>query len=386
MEALYNKYSGVSIDDVGSQLLALPLPAWLLSSHIKTLFSDPDAWNSAVAEEELSMAPGLESVLSSSSPPSLDFFKNLPQPSDSQRQWGVYALLLERYGSKAKLYIGSGTDALDRIQRRARNYDSGRGPFSQLTQEALNDGYTVSSFGMLCWIDLPSSVQVLRQRARMLVLEAVFAIAFNACRKTIADELYIDDFHLWQRQDVEWDPLCTHLSLCEKVAANVHLSDEELKLVAAHRKERIVQKTQRYRKRKREADEVSYLQENLDSHQAWSERNPGRVNEIAAGVRKKAKDSGRFRCDPCDHNAATQFALDEHLKSISHAAAVKNGGKAIKEPSTAALKKREQRALARASKQHYCSTCDKACQDANKLNQHLNSPGHDKAVKALANN
>jgi hypothetical protein len=225
MEALYNKYSGVSIDEVGGQLLSLPLPGWLLSSQIKIVLLHADAWNSAVAEEKLSTAPGLQSVLESSSPPSLDFFKTLPQPSDSQQQWGVYVLLLERPGSKAKLYVGSGTDALDRIQARARKYDSGRGPYSQLTQQALNDGYTVSSFGMLCWIDLPSSVQVLRQRARMLVLEAVFAIAFNACRKTIADELYIDDFHLWQRQDVEWDPLCTHLSLCEKVAANVHLSD-----------------------------------------------------------------------------------------------------------------------------------------------------------------
>lgn len=377
---------GSAIDDVGCPLLNdVPLPRWLVSCQIRLLLSDPDAWKSAAREQPLSIAPGLADVLSSSSPPSHDFFKTLPQPSRHNKQWAVYILLLERPDSKPNLYVGSGTNALDGVQARAQGYNSGNGPWSQHTQKALDEGYVVSSFGLLCWINLPPAEQVLRQRARVLVLEAVLAIHFNACRETIIDKLCIDDFYLWDRANVDWDPLCGHLSITEKVAANIDLSEAELILAAAARKERIRSKTRRYRKRKRDEDETAFKKQGLDQHQAWSANNPGRVNEIAAGVRKKAKDAGRFRCEPCGHNAATQFALDEHCKTIRHSEAVKHGRPVMKELTSAALNKRAQRAVALASKAYHCSTCDTPFQDQPAFNRYNNTPGHKTAVDAHVN-
>lgn len=184
--------------------------------------------------------------------------------------------------------------------------------------------------------------------------------------KSIADELYIDDFHLWQREDVEWDPLCTHLSSNEGVAQNIHLSDEELERLAFHR----INRKRLWRQKRREEDEELYLLEGLLQHQAWSAANPGRVNEIAADVRKKAKDQARFRCDLCDHNAATQYAHDAHLDAAAHLEAVQQGSKVVKTPSAEALKRRTQRAAAKASKRYSCAPCNKNYQGLDKLNKH----------------
>lgn len=189
----------------------------------------------------------------------------------------------------------------------------------------MKDGYRLSSFGLLCWIDLPSPTQELRQRARMLMLESVMAINFNACRETIVDKLYIEDFYLWDRADTDWEPLCGHLSITEKVARNGRFSDAELLAAAASRKERNRAKSQRYRKRKRkrEEDEVEYLERNLAQHQAWSAANPGRVNQIAQATKQRAKDSGWFVCGPCNNKAfASDFSLKEHYNTKKHKRAV----------------------------------------------------------------
>ncbi|KJX95979.1 hypothetical protein TI39_contig850g00014 [Zymoseptoria brevis] len=269
MEALYAKHSTLGVDEVGRMLINdVPLPRWLVSAQIKCILADSDAWTASTIEQPLMCAPGLVDVLSSSTPPELDFFTTLPQPP-RKKQWGIYILLLTRKDSKPRLYIGSGTHAQDSVQHRANGYFSGKGPFSRHTQKALDEGYEVSSFGLLCWIDLPPPEQLLRQRARFLVLEAVLAIHFNACRETIIDQLYIGDFYIWERSTVAWDALCGHLSITERVAANIHLSEAELKAAAVAHTERGRQKTERYRKRKRDADETEFLAHGLAVHQAW---------------------------------------------------------------------------------------------------------------------
>jgi hypothetical protein len=83
----------------------------------------------------------------------------------------------------------------------------------------------------------------------MLVLAAVIIIHLNDCRKSIVDDLYFDDFHIWEQNDVNWDTLCTHLSFREKVALNIHFSAEELTLFAAARKSRGNESNRRYRKK-----------------------------------------------------------------------------------------------------------------------------------------
>lgn len=372
------------VDDSAFTLLSLDLPGWFINSEIKVAFAERSAWDAVVAAAPLHVAPGLDSVLSSAEAPSILFFKSLPSPSETSKQWGVYVLVLERPGFPPLIYIGSGTNAASRIRGRFNGYLNGSGPFAELVRKALRNGYKISSMGMLCWTDLPPPHLVPRLRARFFALEAVFTIIFCACVKMIMDDVFIPDFFLWKRDDVDWQPACTHLSLSDDVRGDLKLSDEELNAAAALHRKRLAAKTQRYRKRKRDEDEEGYLQQQLDQHNAWSARNPGRVNEIAAGVRDRAKAAGRFRCETCDHNAATQYALDEHLKSASHAAAVKAGKKVVKPLSAAASARRNSRADAVANRTHYCQTCDKACTSKSDLARHNSKKKHIDAVAAAA--
>ena len=335
----------------------------------------------------LSVAPGLDLVLSSNTPPSIEFFKQLPRPSTTIKQWGIYAIVIERPGEPPKLYIGSDTSADGGIQRRVNSYlaDTAKLPRFvdiEITKaKALDKDYTITSIGMLCWNDLPEAHLVPRYRARMLVLEPALTIVFCASIKTIMDELFIPDFFLWQRDQATWKPLCSHLSLSEAVRADLSLTPEELTVAAAARKERELEKSRRHRKRKRDEDAEAYLQNGRDQAAAFKTKNPERVLEIAADVGKKAKDAQRFRCDTCDHNAATQFTLDQHCKSKAHRDAVKNGGKVEKPLSEPALAKRASRAAAIENKSFYCSTCDKACTSSADLKRHNEKQKHKDAVE-----
>ncbi|KAF9690915.1 hypothetical protein EKO04_010992 [Ascochyta lentis] len=195
------------------------------------------------------------------------------------------------------------------------------------------------------------------------------------------DEVFIPDFFLWPRSEVSWLPGCTHLSLSESVRPDLALTEEELIAASELRRQRDAAKTHRYRKRKREENEKGFLRNNLAQHQSWSERNPGRVDDIAAGVRKKAKDLERFRCNLCNYNAATQFALDAHDLSQAHLDAAKRGFKALKPLSAAALNRRASRADAVANQTHFCAPCNKACSSSTDLKRRCNLCDHNAATQ-----
>lgn len=366
------------IDHSAFTLVDLDLPGWFINGDFKAIFASRSKWDSVVSNGPLQACSRMASVLSSVKPPGLDFFQDLPK-LDGSKEWGVYTLLLEHPQLQPILYVGSGTDSEGGVQLRHSRYRSGTGPFAAIVKRALAKGYTFT-FGVLCWTKVPPPQQAPRLRARFLVLEAVFTIIFCACVKTIMDEVFIPDFFLWDREEVAWLPGCTHLSLNEGVRADLKLTPEELIHAAELRRQRSAAKTQRYRKRKREEDEEAFLQNNLQQHRAWSERNPGRVNEIAAGVRNKAKDLQRFRCEVCDHNAATQYALDEHNRSQAHRDAERRGHKVLKPLSASAENKRASRAAIIANQTHFCRPCNKACTSVTDLKRHTDSKKHKATV------
>ena len=93
---------------------------------------------------------------------------------------------------------------------------------------------------------------VSRLRVHMLLLEAFLIIDFCACIRMIIDEVFISDFFLWQREDVSWEPACSHLSLSEGVYTHLKLTQEELTIAAAARAQRNRERTQRCRERQRQ--------------------------------------------------------------------------------------------------------------------------------------
>lgn len=366
------------IDAAGFRLVSLDLPSWYINKELKVVFASQANWDSVVEKAPVILAPGLDQVLSSPRPPSLDFFLSLPTPG-LEKEWAVYVLIITHPNLPPMLYIGSGTNAKGGVQTREVRYLNETGALPSLVARAKLDGYTIE-FRVLCWTPLPPADLVPRLRARFLVLEAVFTVVFCACVKMIMDEVFIPDFYLWSRESVTWKPACTHLSLSESVRADLQLTPEELIHANELRLQRDAEKTKRYRKRQREEDEESYLRNNLEQHQSWSERNLGRVNEIAAGVRNKAKELQRFRCDVCDHNAASEFALNEHNKTQSHLKAIAAGGKVLKPLSAAALNMQASRANALANRTHYCKPCDKAFPGAHALKRHQTQKKHIEAA------
>lgn len=331
----------------------------------------------------LSVAPGLDLVLSSDTPPSIEFFKQLPRPSTTIKQWGIYAIVLELPGQPPKLYIGSGTHVDGGIQRRVNSYLNGTASLPRFVKKALDNDYTITSIGMLCWTNLPEAHLEPRCRARMLVLEAALTIVFCASIKTIMDELFIPDFFLWQRDQVIWKPLCSHLSLSEAVRGDLSLTPEEIAVADDARRQRALEldreKSARYRKRRCEEDEEAFVQKRRETARDFKERKPERVLELAAAVSQRAIDAQRFRCDTCNYNSATQYNLDVHLQSQRHLDAVKNGGK--KPPSATRLAVQARTAAAKENNTYYCSTCKKAYRNAQNLKVHKETKKHIDAVE-----
>lgn len=74
----------------------------------------------------------------------------------------------------------------------------------------------------------------------------------------------------------------------------------------------------------------AYLARKAAEKLAWTRRNPERVSEIAAGVRARAKASGKHRCAICNKNLASITALNTHLKTKAHKERLRlaRGGKA----------------------------------------------------------
>jgi hypothetical protein len=123
MESLYHKYS--SVDAVGKRLLNdVGLPARVVSWQIYTLLPDHATWDSVVNDQPLSLAPGLMEVLRSPSPPSVAFLKGLPDcnKGSQPRQWAIYVLVFEKPGCQPLVYVGSGTDAKNRVRCRFSGY------------------------------------------------------------------------------------------------------------------------------------------------------------------------------------------------------------------------------------------------------------------------
>ncbi|CAN9082092.1 unnamed protein product [Alternaria alternata] len=66
-------------------------------------------------------APGIWAQLRSPSPPTIAFFKSLPQHIP-RNVWGIYIVVLEMDGASPQIYIGSGTAFKGDVLYRTRSY------------------------------------------------------------------------------------------------------------------------------------------------------------------------------------------------------------------------------------------------------------------------
>ncbi|KAI8219322.1 hypothetical protein K4K54_009584 [Colletotrichum sp. SAR 10_86] len=175
-------------------------------------------------------------VLMAKRPPTLDFFRTLLKPNKSNPVWGVYTILMEKANHPAKLYVGSGTNADHGVVTRLRDYKR-ETLLPQLVLKALQEGYSISHAGFLCWCAMPKPGQAPIARLRVITVKATMAFVFFAGRPCKMDVLW-DDMLPWTRDEVSWQPLCTHTAFLGKPPGDLDMSEEELESYNTQRRER----------------------------------------------------------------------------------------------------------------------------------------------------
>lgn len=158
-------------------------------AHIKNPVYDlvvPDAatLSKHFKDNNMSVAPGLHDVLKATAPPTLSFFKSLP--TDGRGLLGVYAIVLEKFGRRPIVYVGSATDLIQGVSGRWNCYNS-RNSISHQVQQALHKGFIISHKGLLCWTPIPAAVKSFRLRVVMVAIEATLATALWAMQSRTKD-------------------------------------------------------------------------------------------------------------------------------------------------------------------------------------------------------
>jgi hypothetical protein len=121
----------------------------------------------------LTFAPGLLDVLQSKTSPTTSYFRSLPLYL--VKIWGVYLLVLEKPSHRPKVYIGSSTEGRSGLCTRMSQYDRGVN-LPIYVRRALDDRYTISYKGLLCWSPLPTGAEKFPLHALFLAVEAAFSL------------------------------------------------------------------------------------------------------------------------------------------------------------------------------------------------------------------
>lgn len=129
--------------------------------HLK-IFPTPRRMKETFLHSKLHFAPGLLHAMQSKSPPTMDFFKNLPLHLVAC--WAIYILVLEKEHCLPKIYIGSATSSKKGALVRLHQYDV-RTALPVLVAKAFDDGYNISHVGFLCWANSPSFAAQVPTRA-----------------------------------------------------------------------------------------------------------------------------------------------------------------------------------------------------------------------------
>lgn len=104
-------------------------------------------------------------------------------------------------------------------------------------KSAIDDGYSITHKGLLCWAALPLVHLIPAVRLLFFVLEATFTYAFWAMKAKKKD-YGMGHICFWDRTQLEYDGLCTHCALDEGVRGEFELSAEQLEVYAKEREEK----------------------------------------------------------------------------------------------------------------------------------------------------
>lgn len=328
----------------------------LKAVHFTAVFPTEADFKTVCQLYTLKFADGLWQIFHAASPPTIEFLKTLPKPDLSQKIWAVYILVLEKPGANPRVYTSSGTDSVLGYQKRRNEYlrlspycttDSNA---SKLVKKSvLEDGYTITYQGLVCWCPLPKPVHQFPMRCLFLLLEAVFALAFWTMASKKKDWC-MPALCPWPRESFTYDGLCTHFSINEGVFGAAEW--EASKLVDPV-------KYQELHDERKKAKNRQYI----------ANKGEGVHKARCAKTRAKALEEHRYKCAPCNKTFPCEAKLRTHEKGLGHKNKIKYGGS-------------RSRASQRAK--NWCEVCNWGAPSAKRLATHLQSVVHAKNLRVNA--
>ena len=305
-----------------------------------------------VMEEMLSkitFAADLIQTLLSPIPPSVDWIKGLPTQSNGL--WGIYIILLEKLNSRPRIYIGSGTGLTKYgLATRLRDYTY-RDRIPQYVGKAIDEGYTITHKGVLCWTTIPLAPGRFSMRSLMALLETTFGLvlwAMHSRTKTYGMPSLLS----WALDDVQYDGCCGHVAISEMVwGENDGLTVDQIAAKSA-------EMDTRRKEQDKEARERYYLKRNAQDFEGWRQRR----DKSRRKSNMKTKASGKWACEPCNANFQFRGALELHKTRAIHLTKVSGVEKNADD--------------AKATKKYHCSTCNFFSVSPSKLAKHEKGPRH----------
>jgi hypothetical protein len=294
-------------------------------------------------------APGLCAAILSLTPPSLEFWLNLP--SDCLRIFGVYVLVLFKAGFPYKIYIGAGTESTEGVETRWDHYDR-KQKLPTLVKEALEQGYSIEYKGLLCWAPLPPVGNMFRVRVLIYAMEATFTVIFWAIASRMKDKIGVE-FCPWPLESMEYVGLCSHSAFFDGIkGAEDGLTVEEM-----------------------EAKEIAY-----EAHR----QSPEYVERVRVStVQSKAHilDTQQYSCKLCGSDFISPSQLEIHEDSEKHKLAVLGVTRELKKPSHKEWEMENLRL-----RKFLCHICPntKPFGTQTKLNTHYKTQKHKDAVSAAS--
>lgn len=216
--------------------------------------------------------------------------------------------------------------------------------------------------GLICWIPIPTAASVPIRRLLIKAMEAAFAYMFWAMNARLSDHC-MAHICLWDEDTLEYDGLCSHSCLNERIIGDFNSTPEALEADALEReKKRLILKNQNnsnYHYKQMETNYDEYIgQSNLRVARSRA-KNPGRDRKHQAERVKTALGNKSFHCELCNITFGTKQRLQKHEKSPKH-------------------KRKSQRA----DNPFICDICDLGSHNQSNLTRHNSTDRHQKKAAA----
>jgi hypothetical protein len=211
-------------------------------------------------------------------------------------------------------------------------------------QQTRLDGFEIMHSALLAYCPIPKPKDLIKVRALVLVLEAVFSCLLWAMWSTVETYDLPSELH-WDINIKEWDGLCSHNPLTEGINGDNGTTPEQLEEIAAATKAKNVQYMREYGKAQRANPTPEYKE-------AERRRNQKSAPKTRAKQQQAVADR-KFYCQTCERACRDRNSLDIHYET-----------------------KRHKKRILRGNSDYICTPCDRRYRYESDYNAHCKTLMH----------